>query len=214
MKKTDIISLVSELEEVVGKVVRPDLVLVEGKLKQQASIVEASGVVRRVEYSQDFSRQLNMPGTLPGHHLQVEVETKNVGANTLVSLFVTAESDFGIVAVRTDEFMLKEMPLPGRPELGETEPHRTVAPGPVEDTAAIEDKIKRQLEEEFSRRYLEAELDLQSRLREEQARTIESHLTRMNEDMQSELNRRWKQQLSAFQQRHGFRGSVEFGSTT
>ncbi|MBO8126752.1 MAG: hypothetical protein H0Z38_05890 [Firmicutes bacterium] len=202
-------------QEVSARVVRPDLVLVEGGLRQHLSYIDDQGVVRRHERTIPLSRQVQIPGALPGHVVNVDTEIKNTKPKTdwqksgvtLVSLFITVEDERGIIGVKTEEFMLQDAPWPEpvtqRPSRLAEEP---------DETLQDETDLRRQLELEYARRLEEARASLERELCEAYQRDVQAQLALMRKDMEAELSRRWKQQLSSFQKRYGFRGSVEFGS--
>lgn len=187
----------SQLLEVAGMVIKPDLVLVEGKIKHLISYVDTSGVVRRHEVVQPFSRQLLITGVIPGHTVKVDVEVQNTAKAAIISVFASAEDELGIIGIKAEEFM-QEAPTPAD----------LVAPVSVK-----EPEIKGpDWEAEYAQRLELAKQDLENQLRKDYLREIEVERSLLQAEMEKELSRRWKQQFSAYQTRYGFRSNVEFGS--
>ncbi|NLY55398.1 MAG: hypothetical protein GX058_02685 [Firmicutes bacterium] len=210
-------SIETEPKEVSGKVVKPDLVLIEGILEQIVSVVDAEGIVKRCENKVPFSRQVTVFGALPGQSVAVDCRVRNtkprpgsrVGETTLVSLAITVQDNQGLVGFATDEFLLQEPKLQLR-----SDPEQKLAPEKTAQPADFSvdlEKLRRELETEYALRYQQECFEFEQRLRDSYQDDLRLHVELLRREMEAELNRRWKQQLSAFQQRSGFRGSVEFG---
>ncbi len=206
----------SEPQAVNGKVVKPDLVLVEGVLEQTVSYVDQEGIVNRRENKVPFSRQVTILGALPGQSVAVELRVRNtkpipgsrIGETTLVSLDVMVQDNQGLVGFATEEFLLQEPREQLRPE--------KEAPAVAKTDQALHqsvdlDKLRQELETELALRYQQECFEFEKRLRDSYQDDLRMHVELLRREMEEELSRRWKQQLSAYQQRNGYRGSVEFG---